>query len=257
MLDSVVEESLYMIGPVGVGGILAVSEPAWAWLLSAALIAIGSTLMVLPRQVTAMRVPDARNRPALRLGPIRDPRIAVLAVLVALTAIGLSSNSTVIAGQASHMGAPQLAGWIGGVMAFVSLLGGLLWTRRSQVARNLPSFIVLLAWLLLATAVTAFVPSPLNLIFVTVSSLAVAPWFTVSYMAADQVSTEVEKTEAMTWVNTSNNIGSAAGSTVGGTLIAGQSLTLAYGTNAAIIAIAIGVAIVIYFVRGRDWMGRS
>jgi predicted MFS family arabinose efflux permease len=48
------------------------------------------------------------------------------------------------------------------------------------------------------------------------AGVAVAPLFVVSYLASDDVTPAQQRTEASTWINTANNLGSSAGASVAG-----------------------------------------
>jgi predicted MFS family arabinose efflux permease len=48
------------------------------------------------------------------------------------------------------------------------------------------------------------------------AGVAVAPLFVVSYLASDDVTPAQQRTQASTWINTANNLGSSAGASIAG-----------------------------------------
>ena len=74
------------------------------------------------------------------------------------------------------------------------------------------------------------------------AGVAVAPLFVVSYLAADNVTPPHQRTEASTWINTANNLGSSAGSALAGLLI--QRTTPSHGFLAGGVLLALVAAIV-------------
>lgn len=51
------------------------------------------------------------------------------------------------------------------------------------------------------------------------AGVAVAPLFVVSYLASDDLTPAHQRTEASTWINTANNLGSSAGASGAGLAI--------------------------------------
>ncbi len=113
-----------------------------------------------------------------------------------------------------------------------SVVGGLTWARRTHTRshwHHLAGLIAVLALGLLAASLAT------NLIVLgvvmAVGGLAVAPLFVVSYLAVDDLTPPHQRTEASTWINTANNLGSSAGSSLAG--LALDRTAPAYGFLAA------------------------
>jgi predicted MFS family arabinose efflux permease len=86
-----------------------------------------------------------------------------------------------------------------------------------------------------------------------VMGLAIAPLFVVSYLAADELAPEHQQTEASTWVNTANNIGSAAGASVAGLLIDRASISVGFAAGGVIL----GLTSVLIWLTHRSIQARS
>ena len=261
MLDSVVEETLYLIGPLTVGVLLAVAHPSVVLWVCSGLLLLGTVGMVLPPRVRRMRSQQPTRTPAkpvLRIGPIRDPRLMAISVAMLVTAIGLSNVYTAVAGHAARLGRPEIAGYVGATMSLVSLLGGIVWTRRRARTNYVYAMAGFLGWLAAWVGLAALWADRtfVSLALLAISAAVVAPWFTVAYLAADSASNEDEKTEAMTWVNTSNNLGSAAGSALGGVILnAFSGSGVAYAASALLYLVGALAMSGLAFARGGSWLG--
>jgi len=129
-LDSVCEESLYLIGPLLFGVSLSVASPPAALLAAASLMLVGTLGMVwMP---PAQQIRSAGSTAPLRfdLGPLAAPGFWPVVVAMLATAVGLNMAFTSIAARAQTQGLPAVAGYIEAAIALGSVAGGLLWGRR-------------------------------------------------------------------------------------------------------------------------------
>ena len=226
-LDAVAEETLYLVGPLLAGLLIAVAPARWCLLATAALLLAGTLGMVLsaPDGRTLRSPTAASSRPAgettrTRLfdpGPLRSRGLlGVLAVLLVVGA-GTSVAYTGMAAAAQSQGRPGAAGLLEAAVGVGSVLGGLLWSRRHHTRRRSRHFAGLLALLaagLLAASAASGLPA-LGLIM-GVAGLAIAPLYVVAYLAADELSGPGPATEAGTWINVAANAGSALGAATAG-----------------------------------------
>jgi hypothetical protein len=225
-LDSVCEESLYLIGPLLVGVILSVASPPAAQLAAASLMLVGTLGMVWMPPARQIRSPGSSAPLRFDLGPLAAPGLWLVAAILA-TAVGLNMAFTSIAARAQTQGLPAAAGYVEAAIALGSIAGGLLWGRRRHTRTHSTHLAGLVAVLAIAIAICAAVTSLTSLgTLMAVMGLAIAPLFVVSYLAADELAPEHQQTEASTWVNTANNIGSAAGACVAGLLIDRASISV-------------------------------
>ena len=145
---------------------------------------------------------------------------------------------TSIAARAQRQGLPAAAGYIEAAIALGSVTGGLLWGRRRHTRTHSTHLAGLVAVLAIGVAISAAVTSLTALgTLMAVIGLAIAPLFVVSYLAADDLVPEHRQTEASTWVNTANNIGSAAGACVAGLLIDRASIPIGFAVGAVILGL--------------------
>ncbi|HEX5406124.1 MAG TPA: MFS transporter [Pseudonocardiaceae bacterium] len=111
--------------------------------------------------------------------------------------------------------------------------GGPLWGRRRHTRTWSAQLAGLTAWLPIGVAVAAAAANLIALgVVLAVTGVAVAPLFVVSYVVADEPAPAHQRTEAGTWVNTANNLGSAAGASVAVVLVDHVSIASGFGAGA-------------------------
>ncbi|MFI7061656.1 MFS transporter [Kribbella sp. NPDC050124] len=213
-LDAVCEESLFLGGPLLVGVLISVVSAPAALGCSAGLMVVGTLAMVTSPVTSHTAAPPTTRQ---ILGPLVIPGLQRILLVIAATAAGISVAYLCVAGVAQRSGSPGAAGYVEAAIGAGSVVGGLLWGRRQHTRPwhvHLGGLIaVLAAGLLTASLVGNLVV--LGLVMAA-AGVAVAPIFVVSYLAADTVTPPYQRTEASTWINTANNLGSAAGSALTG-----------------------------------------
>ena len=235
-LDAICEESLYLIGPVVVGVLLIVAPAAVALLTAAVVLLIGTVLMSIASPPEGSRANAVPVPPRRMFGPLRDPGVAQLVVVMTLAAAGTSMAFTGVAARALAVDAPQVAGWIEAGVAAGSVLGGLLWGRRRHRHGPVPQLRGLLAVLAAGLAIAAIAPGLVVLAAaMAVTGLAVAPLFVVTYLATDELAAPHQRAEASTWINTGNNVGFAVGSALAGVLVDRDTPGSVFGVAAAVL----------------------
>ena len=221
-LDAVSEECLFLAGPLIAGTLMSVVSAPAALRCSAALMLVGTLAMVTSpvttRTAAVVAVAGAAGRQML--GPLTIPGLRRVLVVVTGAASGLSVAYVCVAGVAQHAGRPGSAGYVEAAIALGSVAGGLFWARRTHTrpwTTQLGGLIAVLAAGLLAAS---FAPGLIVLgVVLGLAGVAVAPMFVVVYLAADDVTPPYQRTEASTWINTANNLGSATGSALAGLVI--------------------------------------
>lgn len=129
-LDSVCEESLYLIGPMLFGVILSVASAPAALLAAASLMLVGTLGMVWMPPARQMRYDGSTAPLRFDLGPLVAPGFWPVVAAILGAAVGLSMAFTSIAARAQTQGLPAAAGYIEAALALGSVTGGLLWGRR-------------------------------------------------------------------------------------------------------------------------------
>jgi hypothetical protein len=231
-LDSLCEEGLFLAGPLVVG-ILITFQPAWIGLACAAgLLVAGTVLMVSapPIRERMWEIPgnrpgtdeDSRPRPMSMTMILCAPGMPMVVIVMFALASGVSIVYISLTGIATGLGNRGAAGWIEAGMALASILGGLVWGKlRLAGAPKALQFGGLLALLAVAVLVAASLADTLWGVAVglLLAGAAIAPAFITAYITSDEVAPEQHKGEAGSWVNTSNNLGSAFGSATAGVAV--------------------------------------
>lgn len=244
-LDSVCEETLYLVGPLLVGVLLKIASAPVALLVTAALLLSGTVTMAGQQLVRRTRVAVSGAPARWGIGPLRSPGFRPVVLTILVTAIGMSIATTCVAARAQAHGSPAAAGYIEAALAVGSVVGGLAWGRRRHT-RSVSAHLAGLTLVLAAGIGVAAVAGNLVVLGVVLAAtgLAVAPLFIVSYLASDELAPAHQRTEASTWVNTANNIGAAAGASVAGVLVDHVDVTAGFATGAVLLALSATVAAV-------------
>ncbi|MFJ9317073.1 MFS transporter [Pimelobacter simplex] len=242
-LDAVGEESLYLVGPI-VAGVLLATGPAWLGLLVApALVWCGTLALVLSPYRPAVRGAAAPSGGARVRAGGAVRAIGGLVAALALFGAGSAAAFVGIAALADRAGRPGLAGLVEAALAAGAVTGGLLWARHGRSRPAGLVLAVLLAVLALAQGVVALAGGLVAAAAVlAVGGLATSPVFVVAYAAVDDRVPVARRTEMSTWVNVGVNGGSALGTALAG-LVAAGGAALPFALAAGLSAGAAGVAI--------------
>ncbi|MET8136594.1 MFS transporter [Streptomyces sp. NPDC005251] len=234
-LDGVVEEILFVSGPLLVGAVVQVAPPAAAVALSALLVWSGTLAFVLSPVVAGVRPAAAKAAEAAHGGRRwRGGRALAQPVVVAL-GVGLSLGAVdllVIAFTGQHHHGAGVVAWVLAALSLGSALGGLLngavdW--RTAPGVRLP----LLAGCLGLTLLAAGLAPGLGTLTVAVACAGffVAPALTTSYLMADAAAPPGFRTQAGAWVNTAVNAGSSGGAAGAGLLVGRLPLGLCFALS--------------------------
>ncbi|MCX5006413.1 MFS transporter [Streptomyces sp. NBC_00638] len=240
-LDGVVEEILFVSGPLLVGAVVQTAPPAAAVALSALLVWSGTLAFVLSPVVAGVRPAAAKAAHGGRRR--RGGRALAQPVVVAL-GVGLSLGAVDLLVMAfaeqRHHGAGVVA-WVLAALSLGSALGGLLngavdWPMPPGV--RLP---VLAAGLGLALLAAALAPGLATLtLAIACAGFFVAPALTTSYLIADAAAPPGFRIQAGAWVNTAVNAGSSGGAAGAGLLVGQMSLGWCFALSGAV-ALAAGL----------------
>jgi len=218
--DVGVEDTLFTIGPLIVGGLVLLDGPTLALAVAAGLMLVGSLSFVRSPAVTAHdgRAPTWQKTPPTEI--LRSPGFAVLLGIVIALAMALGIVDVSVAARAVEEGTPAAAGYVLAAMTLGSVIGGQLWGRRTRsgsVPTQLATFSIVLT---ICLAGAAEAPDFVVLAAVLAAfGTAITPVLVVSYVAAEQFGPRAGRTEASAWVNTAFNVGIALGSILGGLAI--------------------------------------
>ncbi|WP_423822245.1 MFS transporter [Salinisphaera sp. SPP-AMP-43] len=235
-LDTIGEETIFLIGPMLAGGWLAVAAPRGLLLLCALTAGLGVLGMAWQAD-DGGHAETRTGRQATRsiMGILREPALWPLLGVVATLAIAFGLTSLALIGRADALGGPGWAGALEAALAIGSMLGGLLWHRRARRGTalfELSGLAVLIAGGLALSAVAtgfAWLASTLLL-----TGLAITPSFVIAYAEADVRASHRHATEAGSWINALHNLGFAGGSALGGLMIQGFSPAAAFILGSAV-----------------------
>lgn len=268
-LDTVAEEVIGVSGPLLVGLLVLVANPATGVLLSAVLVAIGTLAMMTSPVVgtaaarsashsaaegvtaaKAARAARAAGPKARRRAASRRPLSRILEPVSAATGVGLGlgAQSLAIVAFAMRHHQPSAIAWADAGMSVGSILGGLAY---GSVAWRIPSrsrLPLLTAALGLCVAVAGLAPNVWALTAVTTATgLFVSPLMTCAYLVADELADERSRTSAGMWVNNAFNAGSSSGYAVMGPALARLPLAGCFALASGPILLAAGTARVLRF----------
>lgn len=233
-LDSVGEESLYLIGPLGASLLLAIGNPEAGLVIAAGFVLVGTAALALSPYVPASG-PPVNVRHAGSGSPDNFAGSATSLLLLSefrglLLAMVLFGS----AGAACFVGVAALAdradqqsavGIIEASMAVGAILAGLCWARLRREMSWRSALLVLLLILASAQVAAALAAPHLALVgaLLVITGAVAAPIFVVAFTAADSVVAPAQRTEASTWVTTSINVGNSAGTALAGLVAVGNA----------------------------------
>jgi predicted MFS family arabinose efflux permease len=257
-LDAVLEELLYLGGPALAGFLLLAISPSTALLIPAALVVFGAVAMVASPAAQESQATPAADAvmPERKQGRERSllSQGLFLTLLIPVLAAGLIVGAVYVVIPAALAG-PGTEGAIGIVLAAFaagSAVGGLLYARtQPKAAPQLQLLVLATALTLGAAAIAIMADSAVGLgVILLATGLFLSPIMIVGYFAASGFGGAHRQTMATTWVNTSHNLGAAAGSVVAGIVIEAAGPAESILTTAAAAAILIAAsALILVWVR--------
>jgi hypothetical protein len=281
-LDTVAEEVIGVSGPLVVGVLVLVGNPAVGLVLSAGLVGVGTAAMMASPVVGAAAAGRSRgtdesssgssgspgssgdqSAPARRTGLLRRrprrargagstrsfSRILEPVVAAAGVGLGLGAQNLVIVAFAVQRHQTSAIAWADAGMSVGSIVGGLVYGAVTWPVPSRARLPLLTAALGLCVAAAALAPNVWVLTAVTtVTGLFMSPMLACAYLVADELAAEDARTAAGAWVNNAFNAGSSGGYAAMGTALARLPLGWCFAIAAAPVLLAAGVA--------RAWQGR-
>ena len=217
-LESVIQELIWMIGPLVVAAVIAVVEPAVAVLLSAAVCITGTLLFV--------SSPGARGRGSRTAPHERSPVLAITELRALLgpiffNGLAIGTIDVGLPALALHAGSRPSSGVLLALWSFGSMTGGLWYGARTWRAPLATRYRMLLLTGVLCTApLIAARTIPEGVVGALLAGLTMAPVFSCQYALVGRAVPAGVETEAFTWVSSALIGGLAAGSALGGAAIA-------------------------------------
>lgn len=231
-LESVLDEVVFIVGPVVITLIATLIHPAVGLILAAVTALSGAFLLAAQRRTEpASAKSAAKSAPASSSASGPPPRArstgvlrvrGVLAlVLVFLAAGGVFGSAEVtVAAFTKQAGVPTAAGLVLALWAFGSMLSGLVYGSirwRGGLERRFVVAVVLMAAL---TVPMVLVPTvPLLAVVFLVAGVAIAPVITAGSSLIEQLVPPDRLTEGLAWTTTALSLTYAVSAAVAGLLI--------------------------------------
>jgi predicted MFS family arabinose efflux permease len=240
-LDSVVQEVVWITGPLVVALVVSVSSPEVAVLFMAVVCVIGTVLFV-RSPLARGRGPRAAHEP--RTAVLANPELRALMAPVALMGVGLGAIEVGIPSLALHAGSRPATGLLLAVWSLGSMTGGLwygAYAWRSSLARRYRMLMVVAVAFSAPLIVARTIPE--GMICALLAGLTIAPVFSCQYALVGRVVSPGTENEAFTWVSAALVAGLATGSATGGALIAvgGVSAPFIFSCLATAVAAALSL----------------
>jgi MFS family permease len=222
-LESVIQELIWITGPLVVAVVITFTSPSGAVLLSAG-ICIAGTLLFLSTPV--VRHAGRRRTSAERGRVLEIPAVRALLGPVALMGTSLGAIEVGLPSLALHAGSRPSAGLLLAMWSVGSMTGGLWFGSRSWRASLSTRYrMLLLAAVVCCAPLIAARTIPEGTVGALLAGLTIAPVFSCQYALIGQAVTPGVETEAFTWAAAALIGGLAAGSALGGAVISAAGVS--------------------------------
>jgi hypothetical protein len=238
-LESVLIETVFIVGPVLVALFVAFASPTLAVLFAAGCGCIGTVLFLRSPAVQAWHIDEPSRRGLL--GPLAERGfISLICVILCYsTAFGLMEIG--ITAYAVQVGEPALAGVLLGLMSVSSAAGGLAYGSRSWNLSLSRQFAITLGLMAAGLAVLALRWQPWIFAFwCVVAGVVMAPALIIQSILIAKAARAEHSTEAFTWSTSALLSGVGLGLAAGGGLL---EVFDARAPFAAAAATALGAAV--------------
>lgn len=217
-LDSVLIETIFIIGPMLVALFVAVASPRFAIWFAAACGFVGPLLFLRSGTLRQWRI-EVRTLGSL-LGPLAEKRFVALIVIVVCYAIAFGLTELGATAHANESGRPALAGVFLGLMSAGSAFGGLAYGSAHWHAPLLRQFSATLAIMGAGLLALAAPWSPLVFSVLCIfAGVVMAPALIIQSMIVAKTAKPEHTTEAFTWSSSALLAGVGLGMAFGGALV--------------------------------------
>ncbi|MBI2754480.1 MAG: MFS transporter [Betaproteobacteria bacterium] len=231
-LESVLIETIFIVGPMLVALFLAVASPSAAVFFAALCASIGTLLFVRSPALRGWRIEPRADKSLF--GPLAERGFAPLLAVVLGYSAAFGLVEIGITAYATEAGHPALAGVMLGLMSAGSAAGGLAYGSRDWRLPLARQFAVVLCALGIGVALLALAANAwLFALLSVVAGVVMAPALTIQTMLVSRIASPQHATEAFTWSSTGLLIGVGIGIAAGGWLIE------RWGSSATFVAAAI------------------
>jgi MFS family permease len=241
-VESLLQQVVFLSGPLLVAAVTAAAGPAAALACSAALVAVGTVGFVAAAATAAAARGTRPGQPVP--GAWRIPSVRILVCGTMLQSLVFGALPVGLAAVTAAAGHPDLAG----VLVATLMIGGVMGTFGPMTMASRSRYVQLaggFAAALIPAAALSTQPSDAILIAtgatLTVAGLFVTPLAATSYVLIEKATTPEHRTEAFAWLSTGQATGNAAGAALAGILTASIGPAVPLG----ILPIAVGLTALI------------
>jgi predicted MFS family arabinose efflux permease len=249
-LESVLDEVVFIAGPLLVTVLAVRFSPTLGLLAAAVAVGGGGTALLAQRSTEP---PVSGNRPSVGTGVLRAPGMVVLALTFVCVGGIFGSVEVVTVAFTDERGAPGAAGWVLAAFALGSLIAGIAYGAVHWRSATGPRFV--LAVLLLAVGV-----APVSLVdgiwmltgVVFVAGFAISPMLISGNQLVQDLVAPSRLTEGLSWVATALGVGVSAGSALSGAVVDAADASTAY-----LVPAAAGLTATAVVLLGRRWLQQT
>jgi len=238
-LESVLIETIFIVGPMLVAFFVAASSARIAVLFAAGCGAAGALLFL---RSPGLRRWVVETRPRSNLfGPLSAPGFLVLLAIVLIYSIAFGLVEIGVTGFASESGSPAWAGLLLGLMSVGSVAGGLAYGSRGWHLPLARQFALALALMGAGIVPLAFLVNVWCFAgFSVLAGVVMAPALTMQSMLVARTAPAETSAEAFTWSATALLAGVGLGFALGGVVLetAGAAMVLLIAAAASLAASA-------------------
>jgi predicted MFS family arabinose efflux permease len=215
-LEAVIQELIWITGPLLVAAVVAVASPAGA-VIACGVVCIAGTALFVSSPLTGG---GGRRSGEERAAVLALPELRALLGPVALTGAGLGCIEVGLPSLALHAGSRPASGLLLALWSVGSMSGGLWYgSRRWQASLETRYRMLLLGAVVCTAPLIGARTIPEGMVCALLAGLMIAPVFSCQYTLIGRAVTPGTETEAFTWVTAALVGGLAGGSALGGALI--------------------------------------
>lgn len=246
-LESVLDELVYLVGPVLATTLAVTVFPAAGLLGSLVLLTVGTLILAATAPPAPSKTVAAGVR---RRSVVRIPGVPLLLGVCALMGCYFGAVDVGILAFTEERDAAAMAGPLLGLLALGSLLAGLVWGAVRSWPLGLPARLLGCAAALAVAALPLLWAStlPVMAVCMLLSGIAVAPAMITGTLLVEKLLPRVSLTEGFAWMSSAIAIGMATGAAGGGRLI---DRTDSRDALAFAVAAAVGTLLITALARPR------
>ncbi len=235
-LESVIQELIWITGPLLVAAVIAVVSPAAAVVLSGCVYVAGTILFV---RVPLTGGSGRAREPQGRTSVFAIPELRALLGPIALMGVALGSIEVGLPALALHAGSRPSSGLLLATWSVGSMTGGLWYGSRTwRVSLGMRYRTLLLAAVACTAPLIVARTIPEGMACALLAGLTTAPVFSCQYALIGRSVTAGVESEAFTWVASALVAGLAGGQALAGALIGAAGIGAPFAASCLASALA-------------------